>query len=228
MENKKTITIVVSSYKYGHLAAHCIESILSQSIRPDKIFFVDDGVGDCFFLKELYPQVDFVFRKHNLGVVDNFDDMLKRVNTDYCMFLGADNWLRSDSIELILEQDKDIITYDIIVTGDLKKDVLFRHEDEMYKYQGDYYWSRKFKHHGSMVYKTKLAQKFGYKARPGQKYTEEDYYLWNNMIDTNATIGHVEEGLLYYRRHRENFNKYIDLTNNKKVNFFKRLIKKFR
>ena len=40
------LTVVVASYQYGHLAAHCIESLLSQTKAPDKILFVDDGVGD--------------------------------------------------------------------------------------------------------------------------------------------------------------------------------------
>ena len=40
------VTVVVASYKYGHLAAHCIESLLSQTRLPDRVLFVDDGVGD--------------------------------------------------------------------------------------------------------------------------------------------------------------------------------------
>jgi glycosyltransferase involved in cell wall biosynthesis len=41
------ISVVIASYKYGHLAAHCIESVLSQSKMPNTIFFVDDGAMDC-------------------------------------------------------------------------------------------------------------------------------------------------------------------------------------
>ena len=37
------ITVVISSYKYGHLAAHCIESVLCQTKKADKILFVDDA-----------------------------------------------------------------------------------------------------------------------------------------------------------------------------------------
>ena len=33
------ITVVVASYRYGHLAAHCIESLLSQTRPPDHIIF---------------------------------------------------------------------------------------------------------------------------------------------------------------------------------------------
>ena len=34
------LTVIVASYRYGHLAAHCIESLLSQTKAPDKILFV--------------------------------------------------------------------------------------------------------------------------------------------------------------------------------------------
>jgi GT2 family glycosyltransferase len=118
------LTIVIASYRYGHLAAHCIESLLSQTKPPDKILFVDDGVGDCSHLPAMYPEVEYVLREKNLGVVDNFQDMLMRVQTEYTMFLGADNWLRSDTVEQLLEhnhlRDADIVTYEIMVTGEFK------------------------------------------------------------------------------------------------------------
>lgn len=206
--NKKTVTIVISSFHYGHLAAHCIESVLSQTHKPDKILFVDDGVGDCFYLKDLYPEVDFFFRKKNLGTVANFDDMLYKVKTDMCMFLGADNWLRSDTLEILMKEDADVVMYDVIVTGVKKDEIFDNYNSQMTTYQGDYYWYRTNKHHGSMLYSTKLAQKFGYKRHDKGKYTAEDLVLWNNMVKAGATLKHIPEGLLFYRRHKENFNKY--------------------
>ncbi|MFV0144746.1 glycosyltransferase family 2 protein [Empedobacter falsenii] len=207
MKNK-SVTVVIASYKYGHLAAHCIESILSQSRIPDKILFVDDGVGDCFHLKDLYPQVEFTFRKKNLGIAINFDDMLKKVDTDYCMFLGADNWLKSNTIEEVMKFDEDIITYDIILTGELKSELNNKFPTEIKPFYGDYYWSRKNKHHGSMVYKTEKAKKFGYVKREGGKYSDEDWVLWDKMIADGASVAYINEAFLYYRRHKENYNNY--------------------
>jgi len=203
-----SVTVVIASYRYGHLAAHCIESILCQSRVPDKVLFVDDGVGDCFHFPKLYPEVEFVLRDKNYGVVNNFDDMLQRVSTDKCMFVGADNWLRSDAVEILMNQKTDIVTYDIVLTGTLKHDTARWHQSEVMSYQGDYYWARTMKHHGSMLYNTKLAQRFGYKKRDlTVEHTEEDWRLWDCMIDAGATVSHVPQGLLYYRKHRENFNK---------------------
>ena len=203
------LTVVVASYRYGHLAAHCIESLLSQTKAPDKILFVDDGVGDCTHLPAVYPEVEYVLREENLGTVDNFQDMLMRVQTEYTLFLGADNWLRSDAVWKLLEhnylQDADIVTYEVMVTGEFK----MGHRDaglpDVIR-GGDVYW-RRDGHHGSMMYRTALGQAAGYAKREGGANTEEDQVLWNRLLEMGATVTHLNEPLLYYRRHRENFIK---------------------
>ena len=208
------ITIVVSSYKYGHLAAHCVESLLSQSKKPDKIMFVDDYAGDCAHIHKHYPEVEYYENPENYGTVKNFQNMLEKVNTEYCMFIGADNWLRSDAIDLFHKMvdlnSPDIITYDIALTGELKEARVKYHANEMSRYQGDYYWSRDSKHHGSMLYRTSLAKSVGGYTRLNDwsHHTQEDFSLWNKMISAGAKVLHLKEALLYYRHHRENFNHY--------------------
>jgi glycosyltransferase involved in cell wall biosynthesis len=199
------LTVVIASYQYGHLASHCIESLLSQTASPEKILFVDDGVGDCSHLPQFYPEVEYTLRKENMGTVDNFQDMLMRVDTEYTMFLGADNWLRSDAIETLLEQDADIVTYEIMVTGEHKMEHRSAQDDNVVS--GDVHWKWDG-HHGSMMYRTSIGQKAGYARH--KEFTEgdaacEDWALWDRMLDLGATVSHVEEPLLYYRRHRENF-----------------------
>jgi len=203
------ITVVIASYRYGHLAAHCIESLLSQTTPPARILFVDDGGLDCNHLPSLYPDIEYVLRDKNLGVVDNFQDMLSRVKTEYVLFVGADNWLRSDAIELLSKASADIVTYDVIVTGELKEDILMRLPIQAFPHQGDLYWSRQEQHHGSMMYRTVLGQKIGYKKRyEDGAHPQEDWNLWDKMLEQGATVASLKEGLLFYRRHRENFLKY--------------------
>jgi len=207
------ITVVIASYRYGHLAAHCIESLLSQTTLPTRILFVDDGGLDCNHLPSLYPHIEYVLRDQNLGVVDNFQDMLSRVNTEYVLFIGADNWLRSDAIELLSKTSADIVTYDVIVTGELKEDILMRLPIQAFPYQGDLYWNRQEQHHGSMMYRTALGQKIGYKKRfEDGTHPQEDWNLWDKMLQQGATVASLKEGLLFYRRHRENFLKYSHET----------------
>lgn len=201
--------MAIASYRYGHLAAHCIESILSQTVAPTRVIVVDDGAGDCAHLPKLYPWMEFVLRDTNLGISRNFQDILDRIETEYAIFLGADNWLRSDAIELLSAQTADIVTYDITVTGPLRNEIKRRHPGEVTARQGDLYWSRKNKHHGSMMYRARLAKEVGYANRvEGSPYPEEDWNLWNRMRENGATVAHIDQALLYYRRHYENFLKY--------------------
>ena len=212
------ITVVIASYRYGHLAAHCIESLLSQTISPSRILFVDDGGLDCNHLPALYPDIEYVLRDENLGVVDNFQDMLSRVDTEYVLFIGADNWLRSDAIELLSRASADIVTYDVIVTGELKEDFLMRLPIQAFPHQGDLYWDRQQQHHGSMMYRTALGQKIGYKKRyEDGAHPQEDWNLWDKMLQQGATVASLKEGLLFYRRHRENFLKYSHETSRLKA-----------
>ena len=196
--------IVIASYRYGHLAAHAIESVLAQTQPFDKIYFVDDGAGDCTHLTKLYPMVDFTLRETNLGVVQNFHDMLMKVTTDRCMFLGADNWLREDALEILSTSPADVITYDIMVVGNLRNEILNRHPLEVRKQNGSWYWDRSSGHHGSMLYDTKRAQTVGYSSPPGRSL--EDQVLYHKLLMNGATRAHIPEALLYYRRHKENFN----------------------
>ena len=203
------ITVVIASYRYVHLAAHCIESLLSQTTPPTRILFVDDGGLDCNHLPDLYPEIEYILRHQNLGVVDNFQDILSQINTKYVLFIGADNWLRSDAIELLSNASADIVTYDIVVTGELKEEILIRVPGETLSYQGDLYWDRQEQHHGSMMYRTAFGQKIGYKKRyEDGAHPQEDWNLWDKMIEKGATVASLKEGLLFYRRHRENFLKY--------------------
>jgi glycosyltransferase involved in cell wall biosynthesis len=207
------ITVVIASYRYGHLAAHCIESLLSQTTPPARILFVDDGGLDCNHLPELYPDIEYILREKNLGVVANFQDILSQINTEYVLFIGADNWLRSDTIALLSNASTDIVTYDIVVTGELKEEILVRVPGETRPYQGNLYWNRQNQHHGSMMYRTAFGQRIGYQKRfVDGTHPQEDWNLWDKMLEQGATVSSLKEGLLFYRRHRENFLKYPHKT----------------
>ena len=208
------ITVVISSYKYGHLAAHCVESVLSQSKSPAKIMFVDDCAGDCGHISKLYPEVQYFENPENYGTVKNFQNMLEKIETEYCMFIGADNWIRSDTIELVSKiidlESPDVVTYDMILTGSLKEKRVPYHRAELERHQGDYYWNKNKTHHGSMVYRVNLAKQVGgyTKIKHNFVHTCEDWSLWNKMTAAGAKVSYINEALLYYRHHRENNNRY--------------------
>lgn len=201
------------SYKYGHLVSQCVESILSQTRVPNVINVYDDGVGDCEHVKHLYPEVNLIQRPINLGTTKNFQDALERVDTEYVLFIGADNWLRQDAIEKIMQHTEDIITYDIYLTGTEHKDFARRVSANKME-QGYPVWEQKDEMtikqmksrnwiHGSSAYRVSKAK--GYIQMGANNTPQEDWGLFKQMIEDGATYKRIPESLLYYRRHRENF-----------------------
>jgi glycosyltransferase involved in cell wall biosynthesis len=194
-----SITVVIPSYRYGHLVAGAIESVIGQT---DHIIVCDDGVGDCEHVPDIYPEVQYIRREQNMGIEDNFQDLLERVETERVLFLGGDNELQHDALK-VLDVDGDIVTYDIHVVGEYADEILRRHPDECVPYLGGYWWKREHKHHGSMLYNVELAKKSGGYKNPE---TYEDLALWERMRAHGATVAYIPEPLLKYRRHRENYN----------------------
>lgn len=216
------ITVAIISYGYGHLVAQAIESVLSQTMAPGQILVVDDGANDGVFeTADRYDGVNIIERNFNMGIINGFNDVLfNQVKTEKIMFLGADNWLRPDAIEMMASSRADITSCNMYLVGEGVKDLNLR-ENEKYCYS-DGYWIRKFKNydniahrirrsnviHGSAIYNVELARKVGgYEAKPNPKNIrlEEDWMLWRKMIEAGATHHNVCVPLLYYRRHKRNF-----------------------
>lgn len=213
------ITVCIMSYRYGHLVAQAIESILSQTRLPSHVIIVDDGVGDVAPVAQRYiadfRQLDIgammVSRPRNLGIVDNFNDILmNHVITPRMMFLGADNYLRADALELMGAVDADIVSSDIALFG--TEAVSFANWVAATEIQQGYRIWRFTKGdidtmnyiHGSSLYNAELAKRYGYRPS-GHFYTGEDWMLFSAMIHGGATHMHVPEPLLFYRRHKLNY-----------------------
>lgn len=185
-------TLCIMSYRYGHLAAQAIESALYQTEPFDRIMFFDDGVGDCDHLPDIYPEVEFILRPTNMGIVDNFNDALDRVKTERVMFLGADNWLAHNTLEKL---------YDMATICDI-----VYYPAWLVKKGTPEHWMPGTPH-GSSIYNVELAKSVGGYEASGNKHTEEDSELFKKMIKAGAKVGTVDSHLLLYRwRHRRNFN----------------------
>lgn len=204
------ITVAIVSYKYGHLVAQAIESVLCQTLKPE-ILVVDDAVGDVEEVAKKYP-VKFILRDHNFGTVDNFNDILmNHIHTSKVMMLGADNYLRPDALELMNKVEADIVSSDIALIG-TEAEVFSKTDKKITEKKDGYLIWRFVKRdiernnyiHGSSLYNVDKAKKFGYKG-VNDKYPCEDWMLFKAMLRDGATHKHISEPLLFYRRHKHNF-----------------------
>lgn len=226
-----SITIVIASYNYAPFIGQALDSALSQSRMPNKIIVVDDGAHDgainiALKFKRYYRNmIECVERKENLGIVKNFDDILRNhVTTDKVMFLGADNYLRPDALEKMEKADTDIASSDVYIVGNrgieftkkrekIKKRIVEKDGHYILTYDTESgSINRRNYIHGSSLYSVRMAQKFGYeyfKNNDGTIFDKtrplEDWQLWKNMLGAGAKHVHIQEPLLYYRRHHFNF-----------------------
>jgi len=215
-----SLTIAVAGYNYGPFVAQALDSVLSQTVPPDDVIYVDDCSKDNSVEIAKAMGVRTVARKKNLGIVDNFNDILfKQVSTEHLIVMGADNWAHPELVfEMQKYADHDIVTYDLFIVGSEAKGYRDIGNPEKCRFENGY-WVRRFKSykdinarlmrsnvcHGSSMYDVELARKVGgYRHHPRKKRPEEDFWLWKQMAKSKARIVSAERPLLYYRRHKLN------------------------
>ena len=224
---KKTIGVVIASYNYGHLMPEAVESVLRQTIPPNKILISDDCSEDNTkdlgeYYKKKYPgQVEFNRNKKNIGIKKHFDKAVELIDTDYVCFLGADNRFRSDYLEkcvTLLESDEKVgIAYtDFALFGQRAPAVYEDLPDEWHGGQKENYYlinfpnfttktiqtfkKRNFMHGSSMYKKEAYKQAGGYDliTKDGKP---EDHSLFYRMIQKGWNAKRVGEPVLEYRQH---------------------------
>ena len=214
-----TVGVAIMSYNYGPLLTHALDSVFGQSVKPDEVFIVDDCSERW---QELTKQIahDFgvklIQRKENMGIRPNFQDVLEHTFTaDACMFLGADNWLHPQYIKKTLERlvgDVGAVGTDCFLVGEYGEYLQELHE-RIYDRVDDIpvlrYQPTNIHHanwiHGSALFDRKVALKVG--GFYPENAVPTDQQMWCNMEDNGYTLAKVNEPLLYYRKHRNNFNR---------------------
>jgi glycosyltransferase involved in cell wall biosynthesis len=96
----RAVSVVVPTYNYAAFLPRCIESVLSQSLKPLEIIVVDDGSTDnTETVVSRYNGVTYV-RQDNAGVSRARNHGLALARGDYIQFLDADDWLAPNKLSL--------------------------------------------------------------------------------------------------------------------------------
>jgi GT2 family glycosyltransferase len=220
--NKFDLTVIIVNHNYGHLISECLESVRRQTLMPCEIHVVDDFStdGSQDFLPTLVRGEKLFMNEKNLGIVDNFNLAMTRVTTEFCMFLGADNYLHPRAIELLgrafVENPKtDIVYFDMMIVGPLAAELAnkvnakkvgksIRDNLDLFLWEVADFTEEsakilKFSNfiNGSSVFRKEVFSKIG-----GYKKTyPEDHKLWVRMVESGSIATRVPMPLLYYRQH---------------------------
>lgn len=98
---KNNVTVIIPCYNDGKYIMEALQSILNQTLQPDKIIIVDDGstAETHNILKTInLPTVQIVYQE-NKGVSNARNTAIKLAQTEFIVNLDADDFFESTFIE---------------------------------------------------------------------------------------------------------------------------------
>jgi glycosyltransferase involved in cell wall biosynthesis len=229
--NNTTIALIIASFNYGALLVEAIESVLRQTILPDEILITDDCSNDstqeiAIDYKKKYPDlIKYNRNDTNLGIVKNFNKAVSLTNSDYILFLGADNRLLSNYIEetkkLLDSSDKIGISYTDFalfgprakvvhnlfsenLRGEIKKEHFIINFPKWDKHSKESLEKGNFIHGSSMYKRQAYDDVGGYQEKTS---VAEDHDLFLRMVRNGWEARKAPSTFLEYRQHsREQTN----------------------
>jgi len=117
------ISIIISARNYSKYLLQCVESCITQTVKPFEIIYSDDYSNDdsVQIAKKLGCKI--VTQKKHSGVVKARNDGAEVSVGNYLIFLDGDDYLSENYIERMLEVlDKDTVVSYSIINKVTKKD----------------------------------------------------------------------------------------------------------
>jgi glycosyltransferase involved in cell wall biosynthesis len=115
------ISIVITVYNKEEHIEKCLDSVFGQTNKNYKVIIVNDGSTDNsekIIQKKIKNKKNVSYEKIVNGGVSNARNYsIKKVETDYFLFIDADDYIESDLIEKLMssiEDDTDIIAYGVV------------------------------------------------------------------------------------------------------------------
>lgn len=225
------ITAIITNYKQGKFALTALQSLYTQTLKPNNIIIVDDASPDdsVKLIKEAikvceakYPPIptQVVVRETNGKPAGARNSGIKLCNnSDYICFLDIDDYYYADKIKQsveVLEKNPTIgmvyTDYDMINTKTGKTVREFKHP-----YDFQFLWQTCIVSTNSIVRKS-VFDKVG--LFDEKLYGVEDYQMWLR-IGKEYMVYHIAEALFCYRIHGENLSVNHAESMNQQIPVFK-------
>jgi glycosyltransferase involved in cell wall biosynthesis len=217
-----SVTLMLMNYNYAPYLIESYESVLRQTLAPTRFLVVDDCStdGSVELIKRSIDSAEIVLNSRNLGIVDNFNNAMIGVETDYAMYLGADNYLHPSAIQKlkhVLDSNPEaaIAYFDMVIVGPLAMDFShsvgaekvgrsLRDNSDIFLYSFPDFSEEQLARmqtsniiNGSAMFRVSAFEQVG----GYQKVYPEDHNLWNRILGLGFSAVRVDAPLLYYRQH---------------------------
>lgn len=198
---KPKISVIIPCFNQGQYLAECIESVLSQTIKPHEIITINDGSqDDTRYIAQSYP-IKYI-EQVNKGLASARNTGLMNSTSDYIQFLDADDMLKENCIERIskiieLNPDADIIAPSFKCFGKYNEPVILMPNPQLEDFKPINFQPQNRIGYFSVIKKEVLLEVGGYSPRMTFGY--EDYHLWINLLSRSKRIVTIPEVLVLYR-----------------------------
>jgi glycosyltransferase involved in cell wall biosynthesis len=214
------VSVVVPIYNAGRKLDKCIKSILDQTFKDFELVLVNDGSTDSSLdICKEYEKKDsrvILINKKNEGCIAARRCGIEESNSDYVMFVDADDWIDKNTIDILytesIKNNVDITvcnTYKVLGNGTLfkkKNQSWYFNEDKVYNKDQiknelivAYFHGHPFP--ASLVaklYKKELLLNNG-KYLKRVKFLGEDLYYNLEIFLQADTVKVIKSPLYYYR-----------------------------
>lgn len=102
---KDTVGVLITSFNQEALLKQAIDSVLNQSVRPDKLVIVDDGSEDgsrglIESYQNNYPGIiEATYHERNMGITKTRYDGLSKMNTRLVTYLDGDDLFSEEKLK---------------------------------------------------------------------------------------------------------------------------------
>lgn len=217
MKNSK-IDILLATYNGEKYLEEQLDSILNQTYENFRLLISDDGSKDnTRKILEKYSKKDnriiLFFQEKNLGVIKNFEFLLRKVENKYYMFSDQDDIWKKNKIEksiIKLEETNSDLVYSDLEVVDENLNIIYK---SYWKLKGIYKKIKKYNNFKSL-YLNNFVTGCTIIAKSEQikdvlplpntsKYILHDYWI-ALIISQKEKITYIEEPLIKYRQHKNN------------------------
>lgn len=247
------IDILMATYNGEKYLKEQLDSILNQTYKDFRLLISDDCSKDSTtkILDEYAENDDRIIlfkQKENLGIIKNFEFLMKNVESEFFMFSDQDDiWNESKvekTISKIEETTSDLVYADLEVVDEKMNTLsssywkLKGFEHKIYKYNNfESLYLNNFITGSTMIIRKKMLDKILPMIHES-KYILHDYWV-ALVVSKLGKISYINEPLVKYRQHKNNeigsrkksdkindFNELRNLFIDVKIDHFNTLIKR--
>lgn len=208
MENP-LVSIIIPIYKVERFLERCVQSVITQTYRNLEIILIDDGSPDrcpqlCDKLSEDDTRIKVIHKK-NGGLSDARNCGIEHASGEYLFFLDSDDWIRKDTISILLDRcitdGSDMAICDIEIVNDSYHIPINRMEKNFEIWDKIDFWNHLFSKY-SLKYavawsKLYIRKIFDETRFPLKKINEDEFVLYD-IIEQCERISVCDEKLYFY------------------------------